>query len=55
MVELLLQANPEAVSVKGWSQCTPLEIVLKRVENKLDSTTELSASDPLIALLKAGG
>ncbi len=55
MVELLLQAYPEAVSVKGWSQRTPLKNALVRVKVKFGNTTQLSASDPLIALLRAGG
>jgi hypothetical protein len=49
-VELLLQAYPEAVSVKNKENKTPLDEALKRVEKK-----QLSASDPLITLLKAGG
>jgi hypothetical protein len=55
VVEALLQAYPEAVSVTGSKQRTPLEKALVRVENKFDNTTKLSASDPLVALLKAGG
>ncbi len=54
-MELLLQAYPEAVSVKGWKQWTPLDKALKRVEKELDHTTQLSASDPLIMLLSSGG
>ncbi len=50
MVALLLHAYPEAVSVKNKKNETPLDIALKRVEEK-----KLSASDPLIALLKTGG
>ncbi len=55
MVEMLLQASPEAVSVKDSNNETPLDYVLKRVEKTLNHNTHLSASDPLIALLKAGG
>jgi hypothetical protein len=53
VVKLLLQAYPEALSLKGWSQCTPLETVLMRVEEKFDDTTQLSVTDPLITLLIA--
>ncbi len=55
MVELLLQAYPNAVCVKDHEQCAPLDLALERVEKTPLSTTQLAASDELIALLKAGG
>ncbi len=55
VVELLLQAHPEAASLKGQSNYTPLALVQKRTETEFSGTTQLSASDPLIVLLKAGG
>jgi ankyrin repeat protein len=45
VAELLLQAYPEAASIKNKDNETPLGIALKHV----------SASDPLITLLMAGG
>ncbi len=50
MVELLLQAYPEALSVNSEQQRTPLDVALTRV-----NTTQLSASDSLITLLTTGG
>ncbi len=55
VVELLLQVYPEAVRIRGFNSWTPLDHALKRVAKQLDGTTQLSASDPLIKLLKAGG
>ncbi len=49
MARLLLEAYPEAVSVKGWSNRTPLASAQQRVEKQW-----LSVSDLLIALLKDG-
>ncbi len=65
MVKLLLQAAPQVMSVKGLCGKTPLEWALERVHTDVadiarlvpkeyDETTQLAASDPLIALLRAG-
>ncbi len=54
VAQLLLQAYPEALRVKGFHNRTPLDCALLRLEEK-DEATQLFPSDPLFALLKAGG
>ncbi len=55
VVELLLQAYPEAASIQGRVNDTPLDIAMNRVREKMAETTMLSGSDPLILLLLRGG
>ncbi len=54
-MQQLLQAYPEAINIKGAHGETPLDSALKRVKRKIEHSTRLSASDPLIKLLKSGG
>jgi hypothetical protein len=55
VVEVLLRAAPQAISIKDNSGKTPLDSALERVQTNF-GITQLSASDPLITLLlKAGG